>query len=145
MKNVFVVLSMVLLLASCNSSKKAKSSSELFLTGTRWTVIKVKDMMSTSKNPRVLELSLPDKKGNGSFTGNTGCNTMSGNYSSEKGTKKIQFTNAVTTKMACDDKQENTFVSAINTVNSYEISGKILKLYSGGDLLLTLEGVNIAQ
>ena len=145
MKNVFVILSMVLLLASCNSSKKAKSSSELYLTGTRWTVLKVKDVMSSSKNPRVIELALPDKKGNGTFTGNTGCNTMSGNYTSKKGTKNIQFTNVVSTKMACDDKQENTFNNAINSVNSYELSGKILKLYSGGELLLTLEGVNIAQ
>lgn len=145
MKNVFVVLTLALFMASCNSSKKAKSSSELFLTGTRWTVIKVKDMMSNSKNPRVLELALPDKKGNGTFTGNSGCNNLSGNYSSAKGTKNIQFTNVVSTKMACDDKQEATVMSALNSVNSYEISGKILKLYSGGDLLLTLEGVNIAK
>ena len=64
MKNTFFFLSVILLLASCGGSKKAKSSSTgLFLTGTKWTVLKIQDVMSTgSMNSRTLELTLPDKK-----------------------------------------------------------------------------------
>lgn len=146
MKNI-LFLAGLLLMISCNSSKKMKSSNELYLTGTRWTVIKVRESMaSSSRNPRTIELALPNKKGNGTFSGNTGCNTMTGSYSSEKGTSKIRFSEIATTKMLCqDDKQESIILDALNSVNSYELSGSILKLYSGGDLLLTLEGVNITQ
>lgn len=147
MKKIFVLLSFVLILASCGGSKKAKTTTGLYLTGTRWTVLKVKDVMSSaSKNPRTLELTLPDKKGNGTVSGNGGCNSYTGNYSSEKGSSKIQFTNIASTKMMCEnDMQEAKFFNALNTVNSYVLTGSILKLYSGGELSLTLEGVNIVQ
>lgn len=146
MKNI-CFFAILLLLASCNSSKKAKSGSGLYLTGTRWTVLKIQDVMSTaSNNPRTLELTLPDKKGNGTVSGNGGCNSFTGNYSSEKGSSKIQFTNIASTKMMCEnDKQEAKFFNALNSVNSYVLTGSILKLYSGGELSLTLEGVNIVQ
>ena len=148
MKNTFFFLSVILLLASCGGSKKAKSSStRLFLTGTKWTELKIQDVMSTgSMNSRTLELTLPDKKGTGTISGNGGCNLFNGGYTSEKGTKKIQFTNIAATKMMCgEDKQEQKFFNALNSVNSYELSGNILKLYSGGELSLTLEGVNIVK
>lgn len=47
--------------------------------------------------------------------------------------------------MCGEDKQEQKFFNALNSVNSYELSGNILKLYSGGELSLTLEGVNIVK
>ncbi|HMY85621.1 MAG TPA: META domain-containing protein [Saprospiraceae bacterium] len=146
MKNI-LFLAGILMLISCNTSKKAKNSNDMFLTGTKWTVIKIRESMATSTEAvRYIELSLPNKKGEGTISGNVGCNNFRGNYKSQKGTSNIQFTQLSSTKMTCQNiDQETTIMSFLEKVNSYEISGSILKLYAGGELLLTLEGVNITQ
>jgi len=146
MKNI-LFLAGILMLFSCNTSKKAKNSNDLFLTGTKWTVIKIRESMATStQTARYIELSLPSKKGEGTITGNVGCNNFNGTYKSEKGTSKIMFSQLASTKMTCPNiDQETRILGILEKVNSYEISGQILKLYAGGELLLTLEGVNISQ
>ncbi|MCO6459990.1 MAG: META domain-containing protein [Saprospiraceae bacterium] len=146
MKNL-AFLGALLFLMSCNTGKKAQDKNQLFLTGTKWTILKVRESMVTNSiSSRTIELSLPNRKGEGTFTGNTGCNTINGKYKSEKGSSIIHFSDIASTKMACpNDNQENIIIGALEKINSYEVSGKILKLYAGGELLLTLEGVNVTQ
>lgn len=147
MRNPLLLLSFVLLLAACKGSKKTQSAGSTYLTGTKWSLVKIKDVMAvTAARPRILEIGLPDKKGNGSFHGNGGCNNFDGKYSSEKGAGKISFSQIASTKMSCgDDKQENDFLQALENVNSYVISGSILKFYTGGELTLTLEAISSIQ
>lgn len=146
MKNI-LFLAGILVLFSCNTSKKAKGGNDMYLTGTKWTIIKIRESMATStESARYIELSLPSKKGEGTITGNVGCNNFRGTYKSQKGTSTIKFSQLASTKMTCPNiDQETKILGFLERVNSYEISGTILKFYAGGELLLTLEGVNITQ
>ncbi|MCW3107745.1 MAG: protein of unknown function Meta and HslJ [Segetibacter sp.] len=70
------------------------------------------------------------------FTGTTGCNSMSGtfNFSSNN----IQFgRNIVTSKMACNEYDESTFLAALKKADSYTLNGNMLELRQGNTLLLT--------
>lgn len=72
------------------------------------------------------------------FTGTTGCNSMSGtfNFSSNN----IQFgRNIVTSKMACNEYDEATFLAALKKADSYTINGNTLELRQGSTLLLTFK------
>lgn len=76
----------------------------------------------------------PDQK---RLTGNGGCNRISGNYRAEKNT--IQFTDVISTKMSCDDIEfENTFLSALGSINHYEVKGNDLLLKRKRETLLVL-------
>ena len=69
------------------------------------------------------------------FTGNGGCNQVSGNYSLEK--KNIHFGEVISTKMSCEDIQfENTFLSTLNSIDHYEQRGNDLLLKKKKDVLL---------
>lgn len=65
------------------------------------------------------------------FTGKAGCNNMSGRYAL-KGTS-IKFTNIITTKMACENlEQETAFLQLLqNTVSAYSINDNQLLLRDG--------------
>jgi heat shock protein HslJ len=69
------------------------------------------------------------------FTGNGGCNQVSGNYSLDK--KNIHFGEVISTKMSCEDIQfENTFISTLNSIDRYEQRGNDLLLKKKKDVLL---------
>ena len=70
------------------------------------------------------------------FTGNTGCNSMSGSFNFSE--KDIQFgRNIVTSKMACNEYDENVFVSALKKADNYALNGNTLEIRQGSTLLLT--------
>ena len=73
------------------------------------------------------------------FSGNGGCNQMSGNYTLDK--KTIHFGEVISTKMSCEDISfENTFLSTLNAVNRYEVKGNDLLLKRKRQVLLVLSG-----
>jgi heat shock protein HslJ len=72
------------------------------------------------------------------FTGNTGCNSMSGSFNFSD--KDIQFgRNIVTSKMACNEYDESVFISALKKADSYALNGNVLEIRQGGTLLLTFK------
>lgn len=141
MKYVILLVSVMVMTSACNSSKKAVKEGAAYLTGTRWDLLKIGDKMDNDKGAKkTLEISLPDKKGSGTVNGSTGCNSFSGGYTADAEKKTINFGTLATTKKACMDvKNENAYLANLERINSYELSGKILKLYEGGNLLLTFE------
>jgi len=75
-----------------------------------------------------------DKK---TFSGNGGCNQVSGSYNLEK--KTIRFGEVISTKMSCPDIQfENTFLSTLGSVDHYEQKGNDLLLKKKKEVLLIL-------
>ena len=71
------------------------------------------------------------------FSGNGGCNQINGNYSVDK--KEIRFTEVLSTKMSCNDIEfENTFLSALNSIDRYELSGTDLLLKKNKETRLVL-------
>ena len=142
MKKFFFFLSLTLVMAACNSSKKtAAATPGTFLTGTNWKLIKVRDMMDHSAaGSRTLVLEIPDKKGKGKFSGQGGCNTFNGNYKADNDKKTVSFSDIASTKVACSEmKKEDEYFSLLKSANSYRLADGILKLYNGGDLLLTFQ------
>ena len=73
------------------------------------------------------------------FSGNGGCNQISGNYSLDK--KNIHFTEVISTKMSCEDIAfENTFLSTLNNVDRYEVKGDNLLLKRKREVVLVFSG-----
>lgn len=70
------------------------------------------------------------------FTGNTGCNSVSGSFNFSS--KDIQFgRNLVTSKMACNEYDESAFLSALKKADNYNLNGNMLEIKQGNTLLLT--------
>lgn len=70
------------------------------------------------------------------FTGNTGCNSMSGKLNFDE--KDIQFDrNIITSKMMCNDYDETAFLSALKKADSYSVNGDRLELKQGNSVLLS--------
>ena len=71
------------------------------------------------------------------FSGNGGCNQISGNYTLDK--KSIHFGEIISTKMSCADMAfENSFLSTLNRVDRYEVKGNDLLLKRKREVLLVL-------
>lgn len=69
------------------------------------------------------------------FTGNTGCNSMSGSFNFNN--QNIQFgRNIVTSKMSCNEYNETNFLSALKKADSYTLNGNTLELRQGTTKLL---------
>jgi hypothetical protein len=57
MKNI-AFLASLLFLISCNTGKKVQSGNQLFLTGIKWTILKIREsMVANTQNARTIELS----------------------------------------------------------------------------------------
>ncbi|HET9826407.1 MAG TPA: META domain-containing protein [Chitinophagaceae bacterium] len=75
------------------------------------------------------------ESGEKTFSGNGGCNQISGNYSIDK--HDIRFSEVISTKMSCEDIAfENTFLSVLNSINRYEQRGNELLLKRKKEVLL---------
>ena len=69
------------------------------------------------------------------FTGNTGCNSMSGSFNFNNQNIKIGR-NIVTSKMSCNEYNESNFLSALKKADSYTLNAKTLELRQGNTKLL---------
>ncbi len=74
----------------------------------------------------------------GVFTGNTGCNSMSGSFNFNSSKLKID-NNIRTSKMACSDYDESAFISNLLKADSYNVSGDKLELMQGNTTVLTFK------
>jgi heat shock protein HslJ len=72
------------------------------------------------------------------FTGNTGCNSMSGSFNFSG--NDIQFSRSInTSKMNCNEYDEANFLTALKKVDNYTINGDQLELKQGSTLLMTFK------
>lgn len=77
---------------------------------------------------------------NNEIEGYTGCNKLGGSYTSGAN-NGIQFTPA-TTKMACEDMNNETFLlNALRNANHYEIKDGLLYLYKDKEQLAYLKAM----
>jgi len=91
-----------------------------------WVLVELKGVpvqQSESRRDAYINFEVADKR----FAGNGGCNQINGGYTLDK--NDIRFTDVVSTKMACSDLEfENTFLSALSSVDRYEVRGNDLLL-----------------
>jgi heat shock protein HslJ len=132
MKKIIVMLIAVTLsFISCSP----KLSPDYNWGNQRWVLTEMKTVpvqLSGTRRDAYIEFSPAEKQ----FTGNGGCNRISGSYTLEK-KNHIQLGQVTSTKMSCSDISfETTFLSILSDVNRYEMNDNILLLKKNGDVLL---------
>lgn len=104
----------------------------------RWVLVEMKEVpvqQSGTRRDAFVEFSPSDKR----FTGNGGCNRISGNYSIGK-KNALHLGEVLSTKMSCDDINfETTFLSALSKVNRYSIEERNMLLKDGNKVLLIFQ------
>ena len=102
----------------------------------RWVLVEMKKVpvqQSESRRDAYLNFDVGQKR----FSGNGGCNQINGNYDLDK--NEIHFSEIISTKMSCNDIEfENVFLSALSSINRYEIRGNDLVLKRKREELLVL-------
>ena len=100
----------------------------------RWVLIELKEVpvqLSGGTRDAYIEFIPADKR----FSGNGGCNHLSGNYTIDK--SELRFGEVISTKMACPDLPfENTFIAALREVDRYEVNNDVMLLKDGSKVLL---------
>ena len=121
MKYIFI-----LMIAFIGIQCSPKLSPDYGWANQRWVLVELKEVpvqQSESRRDAYINFEVADKR----FTGNGGCNQINGNYTLDK--NDIRFTDVVSTKMSCSDIEfENTFLSALSSVDRYEVRGNDLLL-----------------
>ena len=102
----------------------------------RWVLVEMKGVpvqQSGGRKDAFISFNVGDKR----FSGNGGCNQMSGNYTIDG--RDIHFGEVISTKMACADIEfETAFLSTLNSVNRYEVAGTDLLLKDKREVVLRL-------
>jgi heat shock protein HslJ len=104
--------------------------------GRRWVLTEMKGVpvqLSGGRRDAYINFEVAEKR----FTGNGGCNQVSGNYSLNK--NSIHFSEVIATKMSCEDIAfENSFLSTLSSIDRYEVKGNDLLLKRKREILLVL-------
>ena len=74
----------------------------------------------------------------GIFTGNTGCNSMSGSFNFSGNDIKVN-PKIRTSKMYCNDYDESAFLNSLVKVDNYKIANDMLELKQGNLIVLTFK------
>lgn len=126
----FIILMMVIVGLHCSP----KLSPDSNWAGRRWILTEMKGIpvqLSGGRRDAYIHFEPSEKR----FSGNGGCNQISGNYKIDK--HDIRFSEVVSTKMSCEDIAfENVFLSALNDINHYEQRGDDLLLKRKKEVLL---------
>lgn len=131
MKRIPVFLPIFIFAASLVSFKKNTFPIEVFhvdtavITGS-WVLVPV--LASDTAAGKIPAINFNSR--NKTFTGNTGCNQMSGKYIQHA--NQISFSHRmVVTKMACEGYNEKQFIESLLRVTSYKFQNGMLILMEG--------------
>lgn len=127
-----IALGLVLLMA-CSSLKKIPD-----LGGHRWSLVQMQNEKLDS-SPVYIQFDTSAHR----FSGNAGCNRMSGNYTATG--KALTFEEVISTRMACLDTRANERESQLlrllnNHTYAYDINGETLQLKDSGKVILQFKG-----
>jgi heat shock protein HslJ len=130
--NVKMILTMLAIIAGTGAAFAQRPGR---LSGERWEIVEVNGRRTVGANA-FLELNNAHTR----FTGNTGCNQMSGRVTLQG--RRIDFSNVATTRRACLDnranRQERELVSALERVRQFRERGDTLELLDRGRVLIEL-------
>ena len=131
MKYFFILLTVVTCL-NCSPRLSPDTRWE----GRRWVLTEMKGVpvqLSGGRRDAFINFDANEKR----FTGNGGCNQISGKYRLDK--NNIHFSEVVSTKMSCEDIAfENSFLAILNSVNKYEMRRNDLLLKRKKEVVLVL-------
>jgi heat shock protein HslJ len=104
------------------------------LQGTKWVVDTIVERDAASSVPAGVEAHLTFEDGK-RFRGNTGCNGMGGNSVVHEARSTINFSEVITTKMACDDDRMRVERAVLATLDGdvrYQVDADVLRLDGPG-------------
>jgi heat shock protein HslJ len=133
-----VLASIILLLFSCNSSKKSAQSDMKEFPSGKYEVLELKAEKYNPKKTYTININTEEQRIGGTFD----CNTFSCEY--EKNGNNLEFGFAVATKMYCEGNMhnENAFMGKLRILKSFEYDGEILKLFNeDNQMILKLKKV----
>ncbi len=134
---ISVLALFVLFFSSCASMKGSSSADELY--SARWNLVSLKSGAITPASADNIAHLIFYPGEEGRLAGSTGCNRLSGSFSS-KGSGRLSFSPLVTTKMACPGQNtESGFLQALEGITRYTIISGRLNLYKGKELMATFE------
>jgi heat shock protein HslJ len=135
MKKELALMALGLILAACSTNKASVSTAAEDLQG-RWELTlftpggKESAELFGQRRPE-LEFNTSENK----VTGTTGCNQLSGNYTTD-GTIFQFGSNMVLTKMACPPYDETNFLNAMSSINRFIIRSDQLQLLQDSTLVM---------
>ncbi|SFW87940.1 META domain-containing protein [Chitinophaga sancti] len=123
----------LLFLMACTSLKKVPD-----LGGLRWSLVQLQNEKLDS-SPVYVQFDTSAHR----FSGNAGCNKVSGNYTAT--VKTLTFEEVISTRMACVDTRANERESQLlrllnNHTYAYDINGATLQLKDSGKVILQFKG-----
>ncbi len=141
---ILIAFSGLLLSATeCNNSKKNSADTAEIekLYQSQWLFTEVNGtIVPLTARAHILFSDDSDRRVNG----NTGCNTMSGNFQLS-GANRIKFSSLAVTKMTCDDNSlnnlEHNILNVLSSTDTWKISAGELFLYKSKDQIAKLRGV----
>ena len=99
-----------------------------------WLLYKLRTKDGSTRTFSVQKAYLQFYNANATFSGNSDCNTISGDFSIKE--NNIQFNNIASTKMACGKHSiEPDFLMMLNTATTFKITPKLLYITKGKTLL----------
>lgn len=126
----------ILIIATAGFNCSPKLSPDAGWGHQQWVVVEMKGVpvqQSGGRRDAHLVFDVATKK----FSGNGGCNQINGIYTLDK--KDIRFTDVVSTKMSCNDIEfENAFLSALSSIDNYEVRENDLRLKRNKETRLVL-------
>jgi heat shock protein HslJ len=145
---LILTATVVLLANTCNRQNKATTETDktpaateaakpdpwAFIAKKRWGLIQLNGRTLTQSSIW-MEFDTAQKR----FSGNGGCNRLSGNY--EADSVQIAFQQVISTRMACIDdsanERESTFLRLLNEhTYTFDIADQTLNLYDSGKVVL---------
>lgn len=130
-KTIFICCSFLvfLFIASCISKPASSNTSTTAdITGKTWKLTEINGQPIQLKNPGAnpyFKLNTADMR----YTGNGGCNGVSGTFELKPDAMRIKFNQGMSTMIACDDLEtEKAFINALLTADNYSVNGNILTL-----------------
>ena len=121
-----VVLGLTLIATESCSPRLA---ADKYWSGRRYTLIEMKEVpvqQSGTRRDAFIEFNESEKR----FSGNAGCNQMSGRYALDK--NDLSLSEVITTKMSCPDIEfETLFLELLADVDRYEMEGDDLVMKDG--------------
>lgn len=139
MKRIFVIIIFAISIISCRTSKSSsrntvkEKNNSYYLDGSWQLQMLFASDNSWTKVP-VLNINLNDK----TFSGNSGCNSISGKFTISENYLGFDK-NIISTKMACPGNYERTFLSALQKITKYSINKDELELGQGEIVLIKLK------
>ena len=124
----------ILVMAIAGFDCSPKLSPDSNWAGRRWILTEMKGVpvqLSGGRRDAYIHFEPTEKR----FSGNGGCNEISGNYTLDK--HDIRFGEAMSTKMSCEDIAfENAFLSTLYGITHFEQRGNDLLLKRKNEILL---------